>query len=97
MSFITFWRRQSAQLSERGIHIKQLHRTLSHRLRGAWHGNDQRHAQRNVPKRVGLGPLPLLTQVIAMIAPEDDDGVVSQTKPIQSAQYTTYLLINKTG
>ena len=84
------------QGGERGIEVQEFDDPL---CRSPWRdartGNDQGDPRRPFEQCL-LHPLPVLPQVIAMIADKDDDRVVGQVKPIECVQEPADIRIQKT-
>src|SRR5882672_4798008 len=97
VSFVALWSRQPAEFQERRIHIQQLHRTLTDLSLRAGQRDDQRRAQADFEERIRFRPLSFFPKVITMIAPKDDDRLVTQLQAIEFGEHAANLLVNKAG
>jgi hypothetical protein len=87
---------QSAEIGERGIEIEEFDGAPggdTFRL-SSWSGDDQRDAG-GILERALLHPKAMFAGVITMIAPEDDDGIVGELKPIQGIEQPTDLRVHE--
>src|SRR5204862_15476 len=76
---------QPAQLAQRRVQVERLPRPRHHlavALRPGRH-DDQRDAGADLEQRPVLGPLPLLPQMIPVVAPEQNHRAVAQPQLIQ--------------
>ena len=83
------WHRQPAEFGERRIKIQRLHHArarLAVALR-AGRANDERHAGALLEQGAGLRPLAPFTELVAVIAPEHDDGVRPQVEAVQFGEH----------
>ncbi len=69
-------------------------RSFAVALRARQHDH-QWHARADVKERIVLRPFAFLDEVIAVIAPEDDDRFVAQAKPFERVQYVPDVVIGE--
>src|SRR4030095_15227092 len=82
---------QTTEVNQGWKEIDQTNQTFTDTRFATRHRNDQRHASIDIKKRIGLRPLPFLTEVITMVAEEHDDRFVAQLQTIERVKYSSDL------
>ena len=96
-AFQAFWIFQASEVGECGVNVHELHDTraggaVSLHAGGA---DDERRAGGLLEERALLPDAVVLAEVIAVVAPKDDDGVVGQLEFIQCGHQSADLRVDK--
>ena len=91
------WRRELSEISERGVKIDEFDDALANTsIPAASRGSDdERSASAFFEEGAFLPNAEMLAEVVAMVAPQDDDGVVGELQTVERIEHATDLRINE--